>query len=184
MPHNPGLTGETPLAFSSNERGNRMRSAGGISQSAVSISTSQLIAASFIASLNSSGIHEPSCSTTNPATSARSEAGSSLNFAMTCCARIPNNSRSVSRDARRNSAARRVGRRSTSESCEGVNQFSDGLRNVGRRQTQLARRTLWIERGRSRRSIRCLHGDDERLTHPEPPGQCKREVRVGNLPAS
>ena len=53
---------------------------------AVSKSTTRPAAMSSMPCLNSSGIHESSCSKTNLTTCARSAGGSSLNSAMTCCA--------------------------------------------------------------------------------------------------
>src|SRR5687767_7951226 len=61
---------------------------GGVSCKAVSISTKWPACASFIASLNSSGIHESSCSTTNLVTCARSAGGKALNPSMISCAFI------------------------------------------------------------------------------------------------
>jgi len=62
------------------------RRAGGVSNNACSMSTQRRSSASFIAALNSSGIQESSCSTTNLATAARSVGGSDLICSMISCA--------------------------------------------------------------------------------------------------
>lgn len=64
------------------------RRGGGVSCKAVSISTKRPASASFMASLNSSGIHESSFSTMNLATCARWSAGNSLICSMTSAALV------------------------------------------------------------------------------------------------